>query len=34
MPEPLNKWRRRFVLIKRTAGSQPFRDAPPGFSAE
>jgi len=34
MPEPLNKWRRRFVLIKRTAGSQPFCDVAPGFPAK
>lgn len=34
VPKPLNQWRRRVVLNKRTAGTQPFRDPAPGHPAE
>ena len=34
VPEPLNRWRRRVVLVKRPAGTQPLRDPAPRHPAE
>ena len=34
MPKPLDQWRRRVALVKRPAGTQPFRDPAPGHPAE
>jgi hypothetical protein len=34
VPEPLNQWRRRVVLVKRPADTQPLRDPAPRHPAE